>query len=136
MNQNAPIDPISVMVTMASIVFAQEVAHVVGPYLVIIFASTIGASFAVAARPREPLSSAAWFFFRVNGLSILLTYSISAAVHTRYPIDDMRSWFAPVAFIIGFIGDRWPAVMSWAVKKLSKLIDVLIKLRGDGGSNG
>ncbi|WP_315127214.1 hypothetical protein [Comamonas antarctica] len=136
MSQTPQIDPISVVVTMAGFVFAQEVAHVVGPYLVILFASTIGASFALAARPRSTISAAAWFFFRVNGLSILLTYSIASVANAGYPMDDQRTWFAPVAFVLGFIGDRWPAVLQWAAGKVSKLIDVLIKLRGDGGNNG
>ena len=135
MNQPPQIDPISVTVAIASVLFAQEVAHVVGPYLVIVFASTIGASFALVARPRTTRARAVAFFFRVNGLSVLLTYSIAAIVNTRYPMDDLRAWFAPIAFTIGFVGDRWPAVMMWAGRKISRAIDILIKLRGDGGGN-
>lgn len=134
---NTPhIDPISVTVAMATVAFAPEVAHVVGPYLVILFASTIGASFALAARPRTSNANAAFFFFRVNGLAVLLTYSISAVINIGYPLGDLRNWFAVVAFMIGFIGDRWPTVLLWAGGKLSKLVDVLIKMRGDGGTRG
>lgn len=136
MTNTPQIDPISAMVAVAAIAFAPEVAHFVGPYLVILFASTIGASFALAARPRMSHSNAAFFFFRVNGLAMLLTYSISAAINFSYPLGDMRNWFAIVAFIIGFIGDRWPVLLLWAGGKLSKLVDVLIKMRGDGGSRG
>ena len=136
MNQTPQIDPISVMVAVSSVVFAQEVAHVVGPYLVILFASTIGASFALAARPPTTRLSAFAFFFRVNGLSVLLTYSIAVVVHHFYPLDTASSWFAPVAFAIGFVGDRWPTVMMWAARKFSRFLDIVIKMRGDGGTNG
>lgn len=136
MTSTQQIDPISAMVAVAAIAFAPEVAHFVGPYLVILFASTIGASFALAARPRMSHTNAALFFFRVNGLAILLTYSISAAANVSYPLVDLRSWFAIVAFIIGFVGDRWPTVLMWAAGKASKLVDVLIKMRGDGGDRG
>lgn len=130
------IDPISVFVALAAIVFAPEVAHVVGPYLVILFGSTIGASFALAARPKQARINDALFFFRVNGLAVLLTYSISAIVNMSYPLGDMRNWFGIVAFLIGYVGDRWPALLNWAGGKVSKLVDVLIKMRGDGGNRG
>lgn len=135
MKDAAQVDPISVTVALATLVFAPEVARVVGPYLVILFASTIGASFALAARESSTKLNAALFFFRVNGLSVLLTHSIAYAVNLGYPVEDQQTWFAPIAFALGFIGDRWPAVFTWAAKKLSKLIDVLIKLRGDGGGH-
>lgn len=136
MSTTPQIDPISVTVALAAVVFAPEVAHVVGPYLVIVFASTIGASFALAARPTTTRTNAALFFFRVNGLSVLLTYSISAAVNTKYPLGDLRSWFAIVAFVLGFVGDRWPSLLMWAAGKLSKFIDLMIKMRGEGGDRG
>ncbi|MDH1827166.1 hypothetical protein [Delftia tsuruhatensis] len=135
MNQ-PQIDPISAAVAVASVVFAPAVAHVVGPYLVILFASTIGASFALVARERTSGFNSVLFFVRVNGLSVLLTYSVSAVVNAGYPIEDQRAWFSPVAFVIGFIGDRWPAVMGWAARKVSRLVDILIKMRGDGGGHG
>lgn len=133
MTQPPQIDPISVAVAVATVVFAQDVAHIVGPYLVIVFASTIGASFAMVARKPTSRLKAAAFFFRVNGLSILLTYSVAAIAHTYYPVDTAKDWFVPVAFCIGFVGDRWPALMTWAASKVSQLVDILIKLRGDGG---
>lgn len=136
MTEAPQIDPISVTVALAAMVFAPEVAHVAGPYLIILFASTIGASFALKARARTGRLSAAMFFFRVNGLSVLLTYSVASAVNSRYPIEDLRNWFAPVAFSIGFVGDRWPAVMMWAARKGSRVIDILIKLRSEGGDRG
>lgn len=136
MTEAPQIDPITATIALAAVVFAPEVAHFVGPYLVILFASTIGASFSLAARPQSTRTSAALFFFRVNGLAVLLTYSVSAAVNARYPLGDLRNWFAIVAFIIGFIGDRWSTILTWAAGKVSKLVDVLIKMRGDGGGHG
>lgn len=134
MSQPPQIDPISVMVAVASLVFASEVANVVGPYLIILFASSIGASFALKARPTTSRMSAVGFYFRVNGLAILLTYSIATFAHQYYPMKDVGTWFAPVSFAIGFVGDRWPAVFRWAVSKLSKFVDIMIKMR-DGGGN-
>lgn len=136
MSSTPQVDPISAAIALAAIVFAPDVAHFVGPYLVIVFGSTIGASFALAARPKSTNTNALLFFFRVNGLAVLLTYSISAAINISYPLGDLRTWFGIVAFLIGFVGDRWPTLLLWAAGKVSKLVDVLIKMRGDGGSRG
>lgn len=133
MNQTSQIDPISVMVAISTLVFAQEVAHVVGPYLIILFSSSIGASFALKSRPVTSRWSAIGFFVRVNGLAVLLTYSIAMVAHKYYPEANVTTWFAPISFVIGFVGDRWPAVLMWAARKTSRLIDILIKMRDGGG---
>lgn len=138
MNQGSHLDPISVLVAAASLLFAQEVADIVGPYLIILFASSIGASFALKARPESSKLSAVGFYARVNGLAVLLTFFVASIVHQYYPTANISTYFAPVAFVIGFVGDRWPSVFMWAARKLSKFVDMWIKSRsdGDGGGNG
>ncbi len=133
MSQTPPLDPVSVSVIVAAALFAPEVAHVVGPYVIILSASTIGASFALARRKQTTRLSAMWFFLQVNGIAVLLTASGAAIANTFYPIPDERTWFAPVALGLGFIGDRWPSVLSWCGTKISQLVDVLIKLKSGGG---
>lgn len=133
MSQTPQLDPVSVSVLVAAALFAPEVAHVVGPYVVILAASTIGASFALARREQTTRLSALWFFFRVNGLAVLLTATGAAIANVFYPMPDERTWFAPVALGLGFIGDRWPSVLSWCGAKISQLVDVLIKLKSGGG---
>lgn len=133
MSQTPQLDPVSVSVLVAAALFAPEVAHVVGPYVVILAASTIGASFALARRKQTTRLSAMWFFFQVNGISVLLTATCAAILNAFYPITDERTWFAPVALGLGFIGDRWPSVLTWCGTKISQLVDVLIKLKSGGG---
>lgn len=129
-------DPLALFVALAAIVFAPEVAHVVGPYLVILFGSTLGASFAMVRREPTTLLGSYMFFLRANGIAVLLTYSIASVVNIYYPLDDMRTWFGVISFVIGFVGDRWPSLFTWAAGKVSKLVDVWIKMRGDGGNHG
>lgn len=135
MNQTPQLDPVSVSVLVASILFAPEVAQIVGPYVVILASSTIGASFALARRQRTSRGGAIWFFVQVNGIAVLLTASVAAIANAFYPIADERAWFSPIAIALGFIGDRWPAVMNWGGRKISQIVDLLIKMKSGGGND-
>ena len=114
---------------LASAIFGHEMAHVVGPYIVIILASTVGASFALARRPPETRASAVYFFLRTVGLAILLTVALASIVTGYYPEATEKALIAPIAFVVGYIGDGWPAVFKWASEKINAFIDALIKSR-------
>ena len=117
---------------LASLVFGPEIAGYVGPYVVILLASTVGASFALARRQVETRSNAAWFFIRTNGLAVLLTVAVAAAISGHHPALTERVLIAPIAFVLGYVGDDWPSLLRWAAGKVNALVDVLIKMRGGG----
>ena len=117
---------------LASYLFGPEAAAYLGPYLVILLASTVGASFALARREVATRSGAIWFFMRTNGVAVLLTVALAAAISGYYPNLSQRALIAPIAFVLGFVGDDWPDLLRWAGTKINALIDVLIKMRGGG----
>ena len=125
-------DIVGLCVFIATLLFSVEVAQVVGPYLVIIAASAIGASFSLKRREKSTRTSAIFFFVRVCGLAALLTVGVSTMVAGYHPSLSERVLIAPVAFIVGFVGDDWPAIAWWAIAKISAFVDVLIKLKGGG----
>ena len=134
MNAHQPsiTDIVGLCVFIATMLFSAEVAEVVGPYLVIITASAIGASFSLKRREKSTRTSAILFFVRVCGLAALLTVGVSAMVAGYHPSLSERVLLAPVAFIVGLVGDDWPAIAWWAIGKVSAFVDVLIKLKGGG----
>lgn len=134
MNTHSPsiTDIVGLCVFIATLLFSAEVAEVVGPYLVIITASAIGASFSLKRREKSTRTSAVLFFVRVCGLAALLTVGVSAMVAGYHPSLSERFLLAPVAFIVGLVGDDWPAVAGWVMGKVGAFIDVLIKLKGGG----
>lgn len=134
MRQPPDIGIVALAGSLASFAFGPEMAVYIGPYIVIMLASTIGASFSLARRPTSARGSAVWFFLRTNGLAILLTVGIATAISGSTPVLSERVLIAPVAFIMGFVGDDWPAVMKWAYRKFDTLVDLLIKLKGGGGN--
>lgn len=126
------LDFVSVVIFVATLIFSPEVANVVGPYLVILFASTIGASFALARRDKTTRWGAFWYFARVNGVAIFLTGFVAAAAVSQWPVVHERSLFAPIAFLLGLAGEDWPDIAKWAAGKLNALIDLAIEMRRGG----
>jgi hypothetical protein len=132
MNQPSITDVVGLFVLIAAALFSSEVAAVVGPYMVIVVASAIGASFALSRRDRSTRASALLFFMRVCGLAVLVTGVASAGVAAYHPGLTERVLIAPLAFLIGLAGDSWPDIAAAAGRKVSAFVDVLIKLKGGG----
>lgn len=124
MNQQPLTDIVALAILIAAAVFSHTVAEAVGPYLVIVVASAIGASFALARREKSTRGRALWFFTRVVGLAVLLTVGLAAAVSAYRPDLSPRVLLAPIALLIGFIGDGWPRLLAKAVQMLYALMDL------------
>lgn len=80
----------------------------VAPYMVILVGSAVGASFALARKDKTTRFGGIWYFLRVSGLAILVTVGIAAYVASYHESLTTRLTIAPVAFMIGFIGDDLP----------------------------
>lgn len=121
MTQQTSVDIVGLFVFIAALVFSADVAAVVGPYMVIGIAAVIGASFSLSRRAKSTRAGAFWFFARIAGLAMLITGLISAIAISYQPDLPERLLLAPIALLIGWIGDDWPTVfarvmrMVWAV---------------------
>lgn len=112
-----PIDPITAAVATASILFGPTMSAIVGPYAVIILGATAGASWALGRRNKGGKLGAAWFFLRINLTAVLLTVSLTKVVAQMFGIDEHAWLLGPVAFVIGGVGDDWPEVAQWALRR-------------------
>ena len=131
MSQTSITDIVGLCVFLAALLFSNEAAAVLGPYMVIVIASSIGASFALARREKTTRTAALWFFTRVNGLAVLLTVGLAAAASAYQPGLHERVLLAPIALLVGFIGDDWPKLLAKIVRVLYGALDLV---RGKGGS--
>lgn len=133
MNSAAPsiTDIVGLFVILAAFIFSPEVANVVGPYMVIIVGSSIGASFALGRREKSTRKAAFFFFLRIAGLAVLLTAGLAAIAHSYRPDLNERLLLAPIAILIGWIGDGWPAVFK---KVLSMFWSAVDTMRSKGGT--
>lgn len=125
MNQPSIPDIVGAAVFVLALLFSREVANVVGPYMVILAAASIGASFALARREKTTRLAAVGYFTRVCGLAVLVTVGIAAFIASYHESLTTRLLIAPVAFGIGFIGDDLPTMLKdW--------VGAVIKARGGG----
>lgn len=131
MSSQTTTDIVGLFVLIAAFVFNAEVASVVGPYMVIAVAATVGASFSVARRDKSTRLSAVWFFVKVVSLAILFTGGLAALAINYYPTLSDRVLLAPIALLVGFIGDGWPALLTKIVRFFIGMLDLA---RGKGGS--
>lgn len=134
MNSSPPSipDAIGFGVFLASFVYAPSVAAVVGPYIMIVLASVVGASFATKRREKTTRLGALVYFLRVAGLAVLVTVSIASAASSYYDNLTERVLITPVALAIGAIGDDLPALIRFLVGKFFGAVDFF---RG-GGKGG
>lgn len=133
MSQQPLADIVALAVLIAAVVFSRAVAEVVAPYLVILVASTIGASFALARREKTSRGRALWFFTRVVGLAVVLTVGLASLANAYYPDLSPRVLLAPIALLIGFVGDGWPRLLAKVVSVFYGALDLA---RGQPSKSG
>ena len=115
------LDPTHVAVTIASAVLAPALADVVGPYVIIFIASTIGASWALGRQATMTPLKALLFFLRINFTAAIVTSSIASVLAKQLGYASGTGeglWLiAPIALMIGGVGDDWPALIRWVLKR-------------------
>lgn len=123
MTQQPVADVVGLFTLIAAVAFSNEVAAVVGPYMVIVIASAIGASFALARRQKSTRGAALFFFLRVVGLAVVLTVGAATMASSYRPDLQERLLLAPIALVVGFIGDGWPVVLRKALSLFWAAVD-------------
>jgi hypothetical protein len=82
-----------------------------GPYAVIVVSALAGAMWALAAAPTATRSAGAMLVLRLVLTAVMLTGGVAWLLETQYqwPVYQV---LAPVAFVIGMVGDRWRSVFD------------------------
>lgn len=123
--QTSVTDAVGFGIFLAGLVYAPNVAAVVGPYIVIVLASVIGASFALKRREKTTRLSALWYFLRVAGLAVLITVSLAGIGSSYYSTLTERVLITPVALLVGAVGDDWPRLLRAIVRVLFRAVDLV-----------
>ena len=116
-------DVMQLFVILTTSIFGPTMAGVIGPYILIVFAAATGAAWSLGRCKPQSKGQAFFYFVRIALVAVLLTVAISKAVASFMP-NMQEDWLiAPVALIIGLIGDDWHKIGEWFVQTLKKLID-------------
>jgi hypothetical protein len=107
-------DFVGLFIFLASLVFPEEAAAIFGPYMAIVAASTLGASFATIRRVKTTRTAAIVFFVRATGLALIVSVPLAQELSRYYPTLPVRAGVTIVAFLVGIIGDDWPKILRFA----------------------
>lgn len=116
------IDPVAVVVALASAAIGPQLAAYVGPYVVIAASGLIGAAFALGRRPADSRLHWTLFVVGMTLLSMLFTVPVTEVVH-HYADLETRWVLSPVALGIAWVGSDWGSVFSWIGVRLGRLIE-------------
>lgn len=118
------LEPTAVATLLLSALAGPTLAKVIGPYAVIVVAGLVGASWALSEESAASRRDALLFLLRVTFTAALLTVGITAALE-RFVLDgDQARWlFAPIALILGSVGNDWPRVLRWIRSKVRRRIE-------------
>ena len=128
---NAQLDPVSVSVALASVIFGPALAGIIGPYAVIILSATVGAAWALGRRDPDARLGAAWYFVRLNATAVVITVGLAKLAGLWLGLEDHSWLLAPVAIVVGGVGDDWPAVGKWLVATAGRIFE---RRAGGGGA--
>lgn len=124
------IDPVSVAIALAGVIFGPALAGVIGPYAVIIISATVGAAWALGRRDPAARLSAAWYFLRLNATAVVVTVGLAQLVGRWLGGEDQSWLLAPIALIVGGVGDDWPRVGRWLLEHAGRILE---RRTGGGG---
>lgn len=125
------LDPVSVAIALASVLFGPPLAGIIGPYAVILISATVGAAWALGRRDPAARLGAAWYFLRLNATAVLVTVSIAKLAGIWLGVADHSWMLAPIALVVGGVGDDWPSVGRWLLVRIARIFE-----RRAGGSGG
>lgn len=120
---NTNLDPVNVTVSLLAALIGPALAAIIGPYAVILIASTVGAAWALGRRDPTAKFGAAAYFLRLNATAAVVTVGLASALGTWLGHDDPTWMLAPIALVIGGVGDDWPRLMLWLGRRAIRLVE-------------
>lgn len=92
-----------------------------GPYALIVFAALAGALWPLSAADTPSKVAGAWFMLRCTLTAVLLTASLASMIELAWGYSAMEA-LAPVAFLIGALGNGWRPVFAAVGSALLALV--------------
>ena len=109
--------------------FVAILGPMAGPYALIVFAALAGALWPLSASETTTRMSGAWLVLRCTLTAVALTGVLSVLIQTHWSIPAVEA-LAPVAFLIGALGNGWRPVFGAIGSALAALAGGVANLRG------
>lgn len=117
MNNPGPLDPVSALVALFTVLVGPALAQFLGAYAVIIIGAAVGSGMALLRCEPQARMSAATFMALMISLSSLVTVGFAELANLWLKLQSINWLIAPISLGIGAIGHDWPKVIKWAANK-------------------
>lgn len=117
------IDPVAVAIAILTVILGPKLAPYVGTYIVIAAAGLTGAAFSLGRREPDAKLGTWPFLIVMVAFSMLLTVGFTQLAALLWPPLGSSYMIAPVALVVGYIGDDWPGLFKWAGERLGRLLE-------------
>ena len=115
-------DLVGLLALVGGVLFSNtEVAQAVAPYAAIAGAALLGGMWALARHEEDepehprPRRRAAKFLVRIVGTALIVTVPIAAFAAPRLGVAQEQYLFAPLALLIGAVGDDWRPFLDYCL---------------------
>jgi hypothetical protein len=109
------------LVTLASTLLGPQFGPLLGPYLVIVLCSTVGAQWAILASPTMTRMDALLLMLRVSATAVVLTAMLAQLVGSYFNVPVNEAYGA-ISFFIGALGHRWMELIDGVKQRLLAII--------------
>lgn len=124
MNSNASLDPVAASTAILTLIFGPQLATYIGPYFVIIVGAMVGSAWSLGRRRVTTRFNAFQYFLLMVATALICTVPLSEiAVKYVFTDYDHKSFFAPIAMLIGGVGGDWPRLIKWMANRLWSLFE-------------
>lgn len=109
------------LVTLTTALIGPQFGPLLGPYIVILLCSTVGAQWAILASPPMSRLEGVLLMLRVAGTALVLTAMLSQIVsaYSNVPVNEA---YGAISFFIGALGHKWMEVIEGVKQRLLTLI--------------
>ena len=112
-----------------TVIFVALLGPLAGPYALIAFAALAGAMWPLSAQTTETRREGAWLLLRCTLTAIVMT-GVAASILERQWQIPVNEALAPVALLIGALGNGWRPVFAAIASALGALAN-----RASGGQS-
>lgn len=119
-NQQTPWDIVAIFAMLGSLMFNQQLAQAIAPYVATFFCALIGTMWSIGRKEKESgqrmtRSEGAVFVMKVTGAALVLTVPFAIWAAPRLGFENYRFIVSPLALLIGAVGewDDWKRLLIW-----------------------
>lgn len=119
-NSPNPLDIVALLAMLGALMFNPQLSQAVAPYVATFFAALVGTMWSISRKERQSgqkmtRGEGYQYTGRVVGAALIITVPLAAYGAPRVGLEDYRFAVAPIALVIGAVGELedWRKLLVW-----------------------